>query len=487
MKLRFILLSFFLFAGFTFGQIGRPFDSKILEYSQKDFLKNAQWSLTALYVDNGEKLIDKNSEFSLAPASGLKLLTSAAALEILGSNFKFTTTLYYDGVIKNGTLNGNIYIVGGGDPTLGSSLVAGSKDIDALMKEWYTALSSAGIKNITGNIAADDFLFDRNPIPDNWYWIDIGNYYGAQASALTIHENLYYLTFKPAEVVGKPAQVIRVEPPVKNLTFTNFMRTGKKGSGDNGYIYAAPNQYNAVLRGTIPAGVDEFTIKGAIPDPPLFAAQYFKDYLTSHGIEINGKAVKVDVKSEYKIDNKLASTISPELKNIVYIINKRSNNLLTEQLLRMIAVAKDKKGGVYEGIEVLGNFLSEKGISTDGLQLFDGCGLSRSNMITTRIMTDLLIYMTKSEVFNDYHNSLGVAGDPADPGFFSNWGKNTEIAFNARIKSGSIDRVRSHSGYVKDQNGRLIAFSFIANNFTGSARQVDKIHENILIELARLK
>jgi D-alanyl-D-alanine carboxypeptidase/D-alanyl-D-alanine-endopeptidase (penicillin-binding protein 4) len=454
---------------------------------EEDYLRHAQWSLYAAYASTGEELINISSEESLAPASGLKLLISAAALEILGDNFRFITKVYTDGEVDNeGKLMGNLYFTGSGDPTLGSTLVEGSRGLDELYADIAEKFNMLGIKSIEGDIAADDFYFDRDPIPGNWYWIDIGNYYGAQASALTIHDNLYYLYFQPGKNVGDPTKVLRTEPVIDGLRFENLITTGKRGSGDNGYIYAAPNQYNAVLRGTIPAGSKEFSIKGSIPDPPLFAVKFLKKTLNENNIEVRGSAVKSTRPPDYSEMTLLYTIESPPLKDIIYILNKRSNNLYTEQLLRTIARAKGKEGGLYEGIEVLEDFLDSLNIDRSAMQLYDGCGLSRSNMISSRILAELLMKMKSSKYFDTYYNSLAVAGDPKDIGFFSYYGSGTKVAKNARIKSGLIDRVRSHSGYINDSNGEMIAFSFIANNFKGRSSRIDKLHLKLLIALAEL-
>ena len=181
---------------------GDSVDKKIAalihNYQKQPYLKHAQWSLSAIYIDDGSPIIDYQSEQSLAPASGLKLFTSSEALDILGEDFTCDTKLFYDGIFKSGTLNGNIYIVGGGDPTLGSDQVDGSLSLDSLMDTWVVAIQSKGISKINGSIIADPLLFDEMTVPDNWNWIDIGNYYGAGVSALNINDNLYHLVFKPA-------------------------------------------------------------------------------------------------------------------------------------------------------------------------------------------------------------------------------------------------------------------------------------------------
>ncbi len=482
------LTLFLLISNLIFAQQYSTIQKTVDKYKDTKLLKNASWSVAARYLKSGKIIVSHNSELSLAPASNMKLLTSAAALEILGEEYKFKTKIFHDGKIDSkGNLKGNIYIVGGGDPTLGYKLVKGAFSLDELMASWIKAFNSNGIKSITGNIIADDFLYDRIPIPNNWNWIDLGNYYAASASALTIHNNLYFLYFKPAKKVGDIAEVLRTEPIIENLNFTNFMLTGKRGSGDNGYIFAAPNQYNAILRGSVPKGKNEFSIKGSIPNPPLFVVQYFLKELQVSGIKVNCNAVVAKGKRDYKNSKIIAETISPPLKDIVFIVNKKSDNLYTEMLLRAIGLKTSGKGSIDKGVEAIEHYFAKHNINHDGLIMHDGCGLSRSDAITTNLMLDLLTMVSKQKYFNTFYNSLAAVGKKNDISSYSNYGIGTAIENNAHIKSGVIGGVRAYSGYLKDKKGRTIIFSMIANNFNGSGSAVSNIHKNIMIKLAEIK
>jgi D-alanyl-D-alanine carboxypeptidase/D-alanyl-D-alanine-endopeptidase (penicillin-binding protein 4) len=475
------------FRPFSYSQNVNHLKNKINSYQTGASLKHAQWSVYAEYVENGKVIIDLNGGKSLTPASGLKLLTTAAALDILGEKYKFKTRLYYDGKITSeGILEGNLYILGGGDPTLGSNTVKGSLPLDSLMMKWTSTVIKLGVKKINGAIYADDFLFDNNPLPDNWFWVDIGNYYGAGTSALCINENLYYLYFKPGSRSGSSTKVIRTEPEIPGLKFINYIKTGRRRSGDNGYIYCAPGQFTATLRGTIPSGVKEFSIKGSIPDPALFSAQYFHNFLLKSGIAVSQPPARLKQRINYNENKKILTTYSLPLKDIVYMLNKRSINLYAEQLLKTIALKENGASSFKQGVKVLKNFLKNNEIPVEGLHLYDGSGLSPTNTITTKTMVKLLSYMSGHQAFNSFYNSLGIAGDPDDIGFFSGFGAGSAIANNARIKSGLITNVRSHSGYLKTRSGRLIAFSLIANNFDGKLSGINKIHKSVLIMLAKL-
>lgn len=455
------------------------------KYQKREHLKNAQWSVYAQYVENSEVIVDHNGRFSLTPASGLKLFTTATALDVLGADFKFSTRLYLDGKIEKGVLNGNLVVIGGGDPTLGSSQIKGSLPLDSLMISWTDAVLQIGIKQIKGDIVAFTGLYDEQTVPDYWYWIDLGNYYGAGSNSLNITDNLYYVFFKPAKQVGRSAKVSRTEPDIFNLKFVNNMKTGPKGSGDKGYIYCAPKQFTATLRGTVPAGVKEFSIKGSIPNPALFAAQKLKQTLEKANIKTTGIAKVSREEFGFKEVNVFHITHSPPLKDIIYLVNKRSNNLYTEAIGKMAGLKTFKYGSNKNSVKAIAAFLERNNIVND-MDLYDVCGLSPTNTITAKMMTELLTKMSRHNAFDVFYNSLGIAGDPDDIGYFKNWGPGTLIEKNARIKSGTINRVKSHSGYVRDRKGRLIAFSMIANNYKGGAKNINNIHKKILIALAKM-
>ncbi len=448
-------------------------------------LQHAQVALYAKTAGSDQPLVDVHSAYALAPASGLKLLITAAALELLGPDYRFFTRLYYSGSLDGkGTLRGNIYIRGGGDPTLGSDMVKGSAGLDSLMQTWVNAIRQAGIKRINGRIVADAQLFERESVPDNWVWVDLGNYYGAGVSALTIHDNLYRLYFKPGRQSGDPAQILRTQPAVPGLIFRNRMRTGKKGSGDNGYIYRAPGCFKAETRGTIPAGVDSFSIKGSLPQPALFAARYLTRQLQWAGVSVRDSAEQAETVPNYNALTLLHTTPSPRLADIIYMLNKRSVNLYAEMLLRALPVAQGERGSLSAGLRSLRAFLDARRITDSGYHQEDGSGLSRNNRLTPRMMARLLDYMRQSPRFTFFYRSLAVAGNAQDPGYFRRFGAGTILANNCRIKSGLIQDVRSFSGYLTNARGKQIMFSFLVNNFNGPYKNVDAVFKEILLKLA---
>ena len=481
---KFIFLFLFIFQT-AIAQTNKSIDSFLASARQSSALRHAQWALYAEDIESGKVLLNINAEKSMAPASGLKLFTSAAALELLEPDFQFETQIFYRGRLGTaGRLTGDIIIRGGGDPTLGSDLVPGSLALEELMESWVKAIRNAGIKSVSGSVIADATLFEDSPVPGSWPWVDLGNYYGAGISALSIHDNQYSLFFKPGSRPGSPARVLRTEPKVPNLKFDNQMRTGKPGSGDNGYIFRAPNANIATLRGTIPAAVKEFSIKGSLPDPALFCALTLRDYLIQSGIAVHRPAQELNDPIYHKDGILLVTSHSPHLSGIVEVLNKRSVNHIAEQLLFALSVDSIGIGKRDIGLRRVKHFLTRLGIDTGPLNLEDGSGLSPNNLISAKMMVQLLRMMKGQKGFDSFYHSMSLAGDPDDDGFFKSFGQNTIIEKKCRIKSGLIKGVRSHSGYLTTKSGRLTAFSFIANNLTKSYRKIDKIHETLLVHLA---
>jgi serine-type D-Ala-D-Ala carboxypeptidase/endopeptidase (penicillin-binding protein 4) len=452
-------------------------------------LDHAQWSVYARYVEprNGEEaIIDHHSNMSLSCASSLKVLTVGIALDELGAGYTFETKLLYSGSIDdNGVLHGNIYIVGGGDPTLAGDQVWGVMNRKKLMSEWVKAIKKKGIRSVNGAVIADESMYGPYYVPGTWTWEDLGNYYGAGLSALCFMDNKYYLDFTPGKRVGDPAEVKAIRPDIPGFTYTNRMKTGPVNSGDRGYILGAPNFYHGIFHGTVPAGVETFTIKGSIPNPALLAAQSLEDALKTAKIPVAQVASVVSEPQPNRKEHLLKTVSSPPLERIAEITNKLSNNTFTEMLL--LSLAHTENGNVDKPTKYIEKYLDKLKVDHDGMRLYDASGLSRENMITTKIFCDYLSAMAGRNSFRHFYNTFAVAGDNNDYGFVVQFAKNTEAAKNARVKTGYIGGVRSHTGYVQTRSGRLVAFSCMANNYHCKTSDITKLHEQVVAALAAME
>lgn len=483
---RFVLLSSTIFCiGISFAQdltMLTKLKQEMESMNNDPLFKYGQIGFS-LRADNGQVIYDYNGDKSLVPASNLKLLTTATALKILGKDFRFETKLYHDGVVVDGALKGNIYIVGGGDPTLGAGRIRGNPGLDELFSDWSKKIKQSGITTIQGSIIPIASIFETNTIPGGWIWTDIGNYYGAGISGLNINENLYKLVFKPGRSVGDYTEIIRTEPSIPQLRFNNQVKTGAAGSGDNAYIYGGPFTYHKYVEGTIPAGVSAFSIKGAIPDPPMFCAYLLYDYLQKQEISVE----QVPVQNQQTQTGVLPASCklitthySADLESIIRYTNYYSINLYAEALLKMIALKEGESSSFKKGIQKMKDYWQSQTVDTEGMFLYDGSGLSPQTAIRPSQVTHILHLMSADSVF---YKSLPVAGVSGTIGRFC---KGTKAENRISAKSGTLAKVIGYSGYVQAKNEKRYSFSVFINNYNGSYSSVVARLEKIMIILSDL-
>jgi len=396
-------------------------------------LDHALVSIYSVDMTTGEVLIEKNSDLSLMPSSCMKVVTTAAALQILGSDSRFETHLVYDGVIESNTLQGNLYIQGGGDPTLGSDRFPNTLSWKKQIEAWADAVQKLGIQHIEGKVIGDATKWEKALAVPSWSWEDLGNYYGAGACALSFHENSYALFFKPGHKVGDPALLLRTDPPLSLLSFQNEVKTGPEGSGDCACIYGSefsPIQY---VRGTVPAAVSEFAIKGAIPDPAAYCADLLADELQKRGISIERQNLDPQTKIPFH------TTYSPTVAEIVYWTNQKSINLYAEHLLKKMGEVVNNEGSTTAGVKAVIEFWKSQEIDLGGFNMVDGSGLSRKNLITTTQLVNMMLKVKASNTF---------------PLFFESLPHIQEV----RAKSGSMSLAKGYVGFAGN-----IAFAVIVN------------------------
>lgn len=443
-------------------------------------LQNAWWAGAAQYA-GGKTLFAVDGTRRMTPASTLKLLTTAAALDMLGPHHRFETRIYTDGLPdENGVLQGNVYIRGGGDPTLGSTRVKGSKALQTVLKDWARAFKKAGIKKINGKLYADVSLFDGPYIPAKVNWENIGNYFAAPATALAINDNSFRIFFKQQRKHQAPVQVEKTFPKVPGLEITSFVTSDAHSRKDNAYVYAAPYQYNIRVYGSIPSGSGSFHIGAALPDAPLQTLQWLAETLQEEGISVQGTPEVLANAPEYTALHLLHTEYSPELKDIILIVNKRSFNFYAEMLLRQLAVKNGQKGTVENGVNTLTAWLQQHQIDTENIKIYDGSGLSRDNLISARTLVDVLNVMSTHPDFNYYYKSLATPDDRGDLLVLRWFLRPRKKIDRVRIKGGTIDGVKAVAGYVTDEDGKLISFALIANNLISKDENLYRIHENII-------
>ncbi len=478
-KILFFLLSFSFLSAFS--QVSKSFETEVAKLKADEAIKNGSWSISVYDVTSSKLVYDYNPNQTLMPASTLKVLTTAAALEFLGSDFTFETNILYDEEIVNGVLKGNLYIKGSGDPSLASQYFKSKIDSSNFFDSWVEKIKQAGIKKIEGSIIADGTVFEQQHLSPEWAWGDIGNYYGSGAYALNYRDNKYTIYYDSGSKEGDSAKIIKVIPDQPDLKFYNQVIAG--GNGDYAYIYGSPYNNYRIITGTIPVNKKDYEVDGSFADPALQCALDFKTALENSKVSVLGSASNIFfTNNKVTTPRKLLFTHkSATLDKLVYFTNIKSDNLYAESFLKAIALKKKNFGSISLGIEVLEEYLKSTSISTDGLYLADGCGLSRANGITTAQLAQLLSKISKEKYFNVFLASLPVSGKS---GSMANFGKGTFLENNMKAKTGYINRVRSYCGYFKDKKGRDLTFSIIANNYNCTASDMKRKIEKLLVALA---
>ncbi len=449
-------------------------------------MKNAHFGFLAIDAETGETVASHDANLSLMPASTLKLITTATALEVLGSKYTFKTRLQYSGSIDTitRTLNGNLYISGGSDPTLGSKYYDKEKEY-AFITTWINTLKQHKIDEINGAIIADASRYSTETAAPKWAWEDVGNYYGAGANGLTAFDNLYEIYFQSPSVSGKLTTVIKTVPEIPDLQIVNEVVSSNKRR-DEAFVFAAPYSYFHIIRGSIPKARKSFRIKGAIPDPALYLAQYLETKLAEYNIVCSKKATSVRLlKLNGQFSNEAKHTLhtlySPDIKSIINITNKKSINLFAEHFLNEIGYKLKNDGSNSAGRRAVLEFWQSKGMDIDGMHIYDGSGLSRSDAITARQLIFMLKYMRKSKNFKAFYNSLPVAGKSGTLRYI---GRKTSAEGRIHAKSGSIGLVRAYAGYVNCKTGKNLIFSMNIANYNCSSRNARKKLANLMIAMA---
>lgn len=457
------------------------------------YLEGGLFSLVIKEVQSGKTVYSYDTIRRMSPASVLKTVATATALELLGEDFRFPTALQYDGEIREGILHGNLYIKGSGDPSLGSSHFDADRssfepDRNTFVLEWIAALKKAGIKRITGSVISDESVFDTEGVSPKWTWEDMGNYYAAGCYGISVFDNLYRLSLRTGAAGSRPV-IKGSSPDVSFIRFHNQLKA-LPVSSDSAFIIGAPYDANRFLYGVLRANKDNCVLKGDIPDPALFLANYLTGRLKKAGIGVDKRPSCYRIESEegrWQAGGKktLITTYSPTLREIVRVTNHVSHNLFADALLKTLGlqykVGKNEVISSFDrGARVVHDFWKSKGLDVSGLWMYDGCGLAPADKVTAAFIGDLLVYMgTRSGVSEAFTASLPAVGVD---GSVRNFLKGSALQGKARLKSGGISRVRCYAGYVTKE-GKQYAVAVFANNYSCNMQQMTKELERLLLTL----
>jgi D-alanyl-D-alanine carboxypeptidase/D-alanyl-D-alanine-endopeptidase (penicillin-binding protein 4) len=447
-------------------------------------LFGGSWSFYLADVDSGKSICKVNIDHGLSPASVMKVVTTGTALSLLGPGFRFSTLLQYDGTIDAATktLNGNIYIHGGGDPALGAETFGSS--IGNVTNGWALAIKRLGIDSIAGCIIGDAESFDRNPVPEGWTWGDMGSDYGTGPCGLNIRENVYDMLI----TASGGGTSIKTVPFIPGLKLYNQIVSNPSVGKSYAYVVGAPFQFERTAMGEVSSYLEE---RSAIPDPALLCAQTLKSSLKEYGIVIRDSAttlrlmrmnrLKTDAKEGRKV---ITSNSSPSLADLVYHTNQVSQNFYAESILRAIAWKINGYGSTTGAVSIVYNFWKTHGLDLRGICMVDGCGLSRMNTITTHQLVEILrLYAKDSAMFPAFYKSLPVAGES---GTIRKLADGTDADGNLHAKSGTMQRIKSYAGYVKTRSGKMLCFAMIGNNTLWSETELRDKFERLFVLMAEL-
>ncbi len=450
-------------------------------FEDPDFF-NAQWGVTIQSLETGEYFYRKNENKLLMPASSLKLVTSSAGLELLGSDYRFKTEIYTTGSITGTTLNGSVIVKGFGDPAISGRYY--SDNALRIFNDWADSLLNNGIEEISGDLIGDDNAFDDIGLGDGWSWDYETYWFAAPSGALSFNDNCVDILVTPAKA-GNKAE-IKTIPDTKYIVIVNRVITVPFDSAAGIEIYRERGTNVITVSGKIREGVNPVKLYATVNNPTQYFMVVLRDILKTKGITVKGFAVDIDdMTKTTSAERKLLFThYSPPLSDLVKVINKNSQNFFAEQLLKVISYERTGVGTASNGIKEIKRLIPRMGINSDNLVQVDGSGLSRQNLVTSQQLVSILRYMYKSDNFPAFYNSLPIAGKD---GTLADRMRKTKAAEKIRAKTGYIGGVRSLTGYAVTADGEMVAFCMIVNNFTVPLVLAENLQDLVCQRLATFR
>ena len=459
------------------GQI--KLDNILQNFEKLPELSQATFSF-CLLNEEGNVISSINKNKNLIPASSLKVLTTATALQLLGTDYTYNTSLAYSGKIEANILKGNLYIIGSCDPSFCTKAYDITNNSDKILDTWVSSLKGLEINKIEGSIIMDQEIIDDNYPAQSWLLEDIGNYYGTAAYAINYQDNSYEINFKANRTHGNSAEIIPNQE-LYNVSIHNTVKADSQTKKDNAYIFYGKNENAIVLRGTIPTGDKPFTIKGSMIDPSKKLGADLIQKMQSSGIRISNTTIgSGSVISNVKI---LSQTKSLPLKELVTITNQNSVNLYAEALLKTISIQQSKIGSTVDGIEQMKKYWLQKGLNFEKSKIVDGSGLSRVNLISSELLSKLMWFMIKETSYKTFISSLAISGYT---GTLKSLCQNQACKGAVIAKTGTMDGVVSYVGYIKTSSNRILPFALMINNFVEAPKKMKKLGEIIFNEAVNL-
>jgi D-alanyl-D-alanine carboxypeptidase/D-alanyl-D-alanine-endopeptidase (penicillin-binding protein 4) len=438
-------------------------------------LAHAWWGIEVRSLRSGRVLYARDAERNFKPASTLKLVATAAALDALGPQARLRTTVETAGRLDvHGRILGDVYLVGGGDPNLSGRFHAGRAT--ATLEELADGLHAAGVRRIEGRLVGHEGLFQGERRGEDWAWNDLVWGYGAEVSALSFNDNSAQLSARAGERVGDPLIADR-DPVTAHYAVVSTAVTSAAGTAAELVLRSDPGSNLFRLSGSLPLGGEPWQGNVAIADPARYAATVFAEVLATRGIRVAG-AVATSSEALPAGLRVLARRESEPLSEILTVVNKRSQNLHTEMLLRLVGSRVKGEGTLEAGQEAALDFLRRQKVETETWDVRDAAGLSRSDILTPHGLAGLLLAMDKHPHAAVFRDSLPVAGVD---GTLEGRMKASAAQGRVQAKTGSIRHVNALAGYATHRTGDRLAFAIVLNHHTAggpvAVRAIDDIVE----------
>ena len=440
----------------------------------------AQAALVVRSLTSGETLYRRNGATWLVPASTMKVLTSVAAAERLGWGYRFETRLVAMGPVVNGTLRGDLLVVGGGDPSINPRHPARASTFD----DWARALKAQGIVHIAGHVVGDDSAIEQPGWGVGWAWDDLVEGYGAAYAALQYHEGEVSVTIGPGATPGAPA-VLYLSPSNHGLLVTNRAVTGPESSAPALGLAREPGTRFLDVDGRVPLGGAPVTAITAVANPTLFFTDELRATLQRHGIVVDGAAADIDDLSDRPRSSEgrlLLVDQSPPLAELADVTLKWSRNEYAEALL--LALDAAPTATARQALVVLRETLTGLGVPADGYTTRDGSGLSRNDYVSAdALIATLTAAWERPHLRDTLASALPEAGRS---GSLADRLKGTAAEGRVRGKTGSMSNVRSLAGFVETAAGEPLVFAFLVNGFDVRPSEIDARVDEMLLAMVAL-
>jgi len=453
--------------------------SKIHNFIENSTTRTGLWSVSVRDT-LGNHLLEINSDHLIRPASNTKLLTSAAILDGLGSDFTFRTYIYGDGILQDSTWIGDIHIAGSGDPSIDGEFY--EDDPFFAFNSLIDQIREFGINRIEGNLYGNESLFDDIPYPRGWEWDDLSYYYAPEISALSFNRNCVDLVVEARGRAGDTPSISWFPFDTDYVTFVNEQLITPANIRFNESYRRILGTNTILLRSTLPAGHRD-TESLSVHDPALYFIDTFRKQAEKKGVQWIGELIPDRDLRNWDDFVVIGVHESKPLGELIKRLNRNSDNFYTEMLTKALAAYSLKTEGTSEtGIELIYNFLEDHQIPEERVRLRDASGMAGANLLKTYDLSLFLQNMMKKSWFDAYLDSFAVAGDS---GTLSHRFIGSPLQGNMQAKTGFVSGVRSLSGYMTTQDGNTIIFSIITNNFVTRVATVDRVHTSILETLYR--